>query len=149
MLVEKGQISVQIDESRRLRCGNGEKQPSFLISSHNNQIDAVETSEQLSDFCWSAWSSSTRQQTRVFHLLQMGCFSCAAPRVCETGALHSSANCCWNKRDSRGFRHRGDQLKQAPPISAGKARCHAAHSQTKPAASQIQPCKSLMAEKWS
>lgn len=47
-----------------------------------------------------------------------------------------------------GLQHHGDQLKQAPPISAGKARCQAAHSETRSAASEVQPCKSLMAGKW-
>lgn len=71
--MEKGQTSVQTDESRRLRCE-------------------------------SVWDVLT-------------------------GALHWSTDCCENKQDSRGFRHGGDQLKQAPPISAGKARRHAAHSE--------------------
>lgn len=49
--------------------------------------------------------------------------------------------------DSRGFRHRGDQLKQAPPISAGKGPMSRGAFPNR--ASEIQPCKSLMAEKWS
>lgn len=48
-----------------------------------------------------------------------------------------------------GFQHCGDHLKQSSPISAGKAQYHVALSETRLAAAQIQPCKSLTAERWS
>lgn len=60
-----------------------------------------------------------------------------------------SVHCCKNKQDLRGFQHCSDQLKQSSPISAGKARCHAALSETRLAAAEIQPCKSSTAKRWS
>lgn len=65
-------------------CGNGEKQPSFLVLSHDYQIDAVEIYDPLSAFCLSAWSSNVRHWPWVLHLLQICRLSCALPRVCET-----------------------------------------------------------------
>lgn len=79
------------------------------------------------------------------------CLSCAVPRVCAAVvkcALLLSVHGCKNKQDLRGFQHCGDQLEQSSPISAGKGRCHAALSETKGAAADVRPCKSLTAERW-
>lgn len=89
---------------------------------------------------------------RELHLLLILCLSCAVPRVCVAVVKCVpllSVYCCKNKQDLRGFQHCADQLKQSSPIRAGKAQCHAALSKTRLAAAEIQPCKSLPAERWS
>lgn len=89
----------------------------------------------------------------LLHLLLILCLSCAVRRVCvcqlSKCALLLSVHCCKNKQDLQGFQHCSNQMKQSSAISAGRAQSHAALFQTRRAATEIQPCKSLTAKRWS